>query len=287
MLQDLKQDIAVVFLAYVPYGTKLFERFIDSYIKYSSGVDHDLVILFNGCKSTDELTNYFNLLELKRVKYHFLVSTEQYDIGSYFYAGKKLDYTYLLFMNTYSEILAPNWLSCLYNNIKDEQIGVVGCTGSWGNYAQDWSVFSRKSWNALTYWTFFLCNFNSYLSPHLRTNAFMLRRDILLGLKYFSLKPFLLDYVKYRRKESKLKTLHFEHGKRSMTDQILAMGLEVLIVDKSGKSYALENWNNSFTFWNGEQENLLISDNQTNLYENGDQIVKANMRRRAWNIEAG
>jgi hypothetical protein len=39
-----------------------------------------------------------------------------------------------------------------------------------------------------------------------------------------------------------------------------------LVVGRDGKAYKKEDWNKSNTFWQDNQENLLISDNQTNKY---------------------
>ena len=58
----------------------------------------------------------------------------------------------------------------------------------------------------------------------------------------------------------------FEHGRQSMTQQLLKKGLEPLIVGRDGRAYGKEEWYESRTYHSGDQSNLLISDNQTRIY---------------------
>ena len=61
----------------------------------------------------------------------------------------------------------------------------------------------------------------------------------------------------------------FESGKKGLTRQILKMGKRVIVVGKDGVSYEKEEWCQSRTLWQSEQENLLIADNQTRDYQEG------------------
>ena len=56
----------------------------------------------------------------------------------------------------------------------------------------------------------------------------------------------------------------FECGKDGLTRQILRQGLDVLIVGRDGNAYRVEDWCRSNILFQGEQENLLVADNQTN-----------------------
>ena len=58
-----------------------------------------------------------------------------------------------------------------------------------------------------------------------------------------------------------------EHGRQSITRQIQRMGLRTLVVDRDGTSYDHDKWYLSGTFWQRDQEGLLIDDNQTQSSE--------------------
>lgn len=42
----MQSKISVVHLVYVPFGTDLLQRFLDSYAAHSSGIEHQFVIMF-------------------------------------------------------------------------------------------------------------------------------------------------------------------------------------------------------------------------------------------------
>ena len=51
---DVPKQIAVVYLARIAEGMDVFTRFSNSYQKYSSGHDHDLIILAKGLRNRGE-----------------------------------------------------------------------------------------------------------------------------------------------------------------------------------------------------------------------------------------
>jgi hypothetical protein len=91
-----------------------------------------------------------------------------------------------------------------------------------------------------------------------------------------------MQKLKFVRNPSRMDTLLFESGKKSMTNQILGMNLEVLVVGKDGKAYEKEEWGESNTFRQGEQQNLLVADNRTNDYYYGDPETRARLAKYAW-----
>lgn len=110
-------------------------------------------------------------------------------------------------------------------------------------------------------------------APHLRTNAFMLRRQLMLGLKAGRLRTKLDAYM-------------FEGGRDGLTGQILRRGLKALVAGRDGNAYAPEEWPASETFWQGEQSNLLVADNQTRDYACGSTRQRTFLSRFAWGYEA-
>ncbi len=74
----------------------------------------------------------------------------------------------------------------------------------------------------------------------------------------------------------------FENGKNGLTRQVVRMGLQALVVGKDGRAYETDYWHLSGTFRQGNQENLLIADNQTDAYALADQITKHMLTKRSW-----
>lgn len=97
-------------------------------------------------------------------------------------------------------------------------------------------------------------SFPKFPNPHIRSNAFMIERELFLSLKS---KPFLI----------KFDACEFESGFEGMTRQILQKGMLALLVGKDGDSYSLDQWQSSRTFRFGSQANLLVIDNQTRVYD--------------------
>jgi hypothetical protein len=112
-------------------------------------------------------------------------------------------------------------------------------------------------------------DFHPFPNPHIRTNGFMIERTTMLDLRFDG-------------ERTKMDSLRFESGKAGMTRQILGRGLEALIVGRDGRGYEPDEWYESRTFRSGEQENLLIGDNRTRQYADGDESFRAFLRQLAW-----
>jgi len=273
---------AVVYLMYIPYGYIHFKNFIDSYNNYSAGIDHNFVIVFKDFQHTLELDQYIKYVEKKRIKfsYYLLQKNNDVDIGAYFYIAAKLKNENLFFLNTRSLILCQNWLLILNQSLNNNNIGAVGCTGSWGDFGRQ-NIY--KGSNLLKYlFSIILFYFNYYprVKEHLRTNSFLINRELFLSLKYTDPKPKIL--FRFLKISSKYKALCFEHGKNSLTQQLEKRNLCVKVVGKNGSCYTVDAWMDSLVFWNGNQENLMIHDNQTLLYHNSDNKMKLLLKHKAW-----
>ncbi|HKG15216.1 MAG TPA: glycosyltransferase family A protein [Pyrinomonadaceae bacterium] len=116
-------------------------------------------------------------------------------------------------------------------------------------------------------------SFDPFPSPHLRTNAFMLRARLMRELKA-------------GRVRSKTEAYMFEGGKESLTGQVLRRGLKALVVGRDGKAYEPGEWHLSETLWQGEQRNLLVADNQTRDYARGCTRQRTFLSRFAWGDKA-
>ena len=203
---------------------------------------------------------------------------EGFDLGSYLTAAKKCQYQYMCYINSFSRILHENWLFYLYKTIKIDGMGIVGCTGSAASMVPPkyqtkkrialWKVILRPVVIPLirAYRKLYFAEFPNF---HIRTNAFIIKREIFLKLGTNKL---LTKSSAYR----------LESGKLGISRQIEAMGLNLAIVAKDGAVFYKKDWHLSNIFWCGNQGNLMISDNQTDDYEYGSILRKNFLRGCAW-----
>lgn len=219
-----KHSIKVVFLAFLPYGSRAIQRFLDSHVAHPAGVDHELVVVLKGRRAARTLVKDTPLAEIMVAPFD-----DSLDIGTYLWAARNVDADRLLFVNTDSKILDDNWLRKFDSNLSPG-VGVVGATGSWGR-SVDGTVPGPN--------------------PHIRTTAFMFERKTMLSLEW----PAKIT--------TKTHAFAAENGPRGVTLQLIERGLEAVVVGKDGRGYKTAEWNRSDTFWHGEQGNLLISDKRT------------------------
>jgi hypothetical protein len=201
-------------------------------------------------------------------------------------AAKSAQADYLCFLNSYSVLLDEDWLSKLQCHIKRPEVGLVGATGSYESHYSANLGFLRKlppgvqpSRSLLRRWAgrYLLRRrvswskrwFAPFPNYHVRTNSFVLLRERMLAFGDLPL-------------QSKGDTYIFESGKQGLTQRLLGMGLEVLLVGRDGKAYTKEQWPESYTFRMGNQENLLVADNQTQVYQEADEATRAEMSERTW-----
>jgi hypothetical protein len=255
-------DICVAYLVWKPLGLSPCKTFIESYRRYQPEISHDLIIIFKGTERDPELDGYRALLD--GIDYQeLIVPNRGFDIEPYFRTATALDHGYFCFLNTQSELLDSGWLEKLHGVAVRDDVGVVGATGSWESLYTDsfrwimpWAerslvpniprFIARRARGAILY----KGEFPPFPNVHLRTNAFMLRREIMLQL----VRPAM------RRK---LDALRFESGSGSLTRQILAMQRKALVVGRDGKGYEPHEWPESNTFRSGDQVNLLVADKRT------------------------
>ena len=285
-------NLALVYLSYIPFGTEYLISFLNSYTNKNARIEHKLVILFNGHQTEEKIEPFLEILNNSGVQFEYILSPEKFDIGSYFYAAANLSTEYIAFVNTYSIILHDNWLLYLYQNLTKNGIGCVSATGSWSDYPHNDEYRSiikdflgfNFSLNKLKKDIFYRFNFFPSVKPHLRTNAFMIKRTIFLNLEFCLVKPLIFNLFS-NYSGTKLKSLCFEHGNNSLTNQIIDLGLKPLLVDKDGNGYNIGDWHDAATFWTQDQQNLLVSDNQTMKYELANHEQRRNLSYAAWGVK--
>ena len=239
-------SVAVVHLLRQKNDIAHFARFLRSYRRFAAGMPHDLIILFKGFRAGDDSQALARLERLRWVRRD--VPDAGYDIGPYIDVARSRDDNYFCFLNSFSEILADDWLAKLHGALDSaERAGVVAATGSWENIG-DGTAFPNY---------------------HVRTNAFMISGHLFRDLDSW-------------RMDAKSDTSRLEAGPRGLTSQILARGLEPYVVDRHGRAWAKEDWPRANTFRAAGQEGLMVADARAEAYRAGGPEVRAYLRTLAW-----
>ena len=278
------QEVGVAHLVWTPLGPELLARFLRSYAACPGGYPHQLFIIFNGFGRREELKPFEDLLQ--NVPHTpLLLWQRNQDLVSYYQAAQTHSLPYLCFLNSYTQLLDEEWLAKMMRQIKREGVGLVGATSSCLSirdyYAEQQTVFlSKPPYNtpvgrarfalvrlAYRFW------YPSFPNPFIRTNGFLLAHDT-------------WDRLKYPQIKRKTDAYRLEQGVHSLTRQIQQFGLRPLVVGRDGVGYEIEDWPKSLTFMQGSQENLLMSDNQTEAYRVGDDDLRRQYSYSSWGLEA-
>lgn len=271
-------DICVVHLVRAQNGIAPFKTFLDSYQANPGGVTHDSLFIFKGFPPSDDLTSYKDLLTPYSYKIE-RIDDKGFDLNAYFLVAKNHNYKYFCFLNSFTTLLDKEWLIKLYNHIQLPGVGMVGATGSYESPYNDIIIqdsenpIPKNNLLGLVGRPIMRLVYKHYYDPfpnyHIRTNGFMIARDIMMT-------------IKCGRLRTKLDAYRCENGKNSISKQIMRMNLNVFVIGKNGKAYDKTTWHISETFRQGNQSNLLIADNQTNAFISADPILKRTMMRNAW-----
>ncbi len=136
----------------------------------------------------------------------------------------------------------------------------------------DRSLAFSKHWNTLTSLggpLYAMDRFNRFPNPHIRSNAFMLKRE-------------LLESLKFEIDDTKLACIEFESGPRGLPARLQEKRLDAVLVGANGDVYSVEQWPYSNTFRLGSQDNVLIADNRVREYETFDDNEKARLKIMSW-----
>ena len=277
------RSICVAHLVRAKNGVEPLRKFLESYSRNPGGIEHDLLLIFKGFRKKELSSPYLELLGAYPHEAMF-VADRGFDIVPYFATAKRYNYSYFCFLNSFSTFLDANWLRKMHSHVTNDGVGLAGATGSYQSIYTDLlksrKVESRVLWRRMVGRLILpviamKCrkDFYPYPNVHIRTNAFIIAGDLMRKIK---IGPVLHKWDTYT----------FESGKNSLTRQVLRMGLKVVVSGRNGRAYEREEWANSFTFWQGDQGNLLVADNQTNAYMTGDLETKWKYARHAWGDRA-
>jgi hypothetical protein len=302
--------IALVHLVWGPFGPSPLRSFLSSYRRHHAGVEHELVLLFNGVSPEQRGALQAAAGELAHRPIE--LDTPVQDLAAYAHAAARLEHERVCFLNSYSAVLADGWLAKLDHALDQPGAGIVGATGSWASLRSgalnalllpnayravvpkrsvartELAAMEREAeqldartgaaapaergdatppvrtvvssvastLKGLAPMPEQLLRFDGFPNPHLRTNAFMVQRTLFASLRVGRLRRKMDAYV-------------LESGRHSFTRQVQRRGLRALVVDRRGTCWEPDHWHRSRTLWQGDQEELLVADNQTRLYSNG------------------
>lgn len=295
------RDIGVIYLCRFAEGEEPVRRFLRTYHEHDAGVDHDFHVVFKGFPDRAKLEAFRSIFDGVPINAIELDDTG-FDLGSYVKAAKAVSNRRVIFLNTFSQIQGANWLRSFDQAMNAPGVGLAGATGSWQSNAASYERTLKRlvakiwSWRpfakpaaaenkllpltmqrrsrlryifSLFHYIYFVIEYGRHPNPHIRTNAFMVDRAQFLSLYFPSF-------------ENKKDAYRFESGRRSLTRQYIARGLQPVVVDRNGKAYAIDQWKVSGTFWIDDQVNLLIADNRTCDYAEGAPELRTYLEHIAW-----
>ncbi|MGA8364101.1 MAG: hypothetical protein WB709_06240 [Solirubrobacteraceae bacterium] len=281
------EALGVVYLVWAPLGPELVRSFLRSYHAHAPGIAHELVIVLNGApgnalaarsRADASLTREDLAAELAGVEHRLIVLDRPVpDLAAYGLTARALSHARLCFLNSYSVILAEDWLAIFAQALDDPHIGLVGASASWESQ-------SRWIRGRARYWPYQLLRLRSarrdyprFPNPHLRSTAFMLDRTNLIAMN--------LDEARDKRD-----TYLLESGRRSITRQILERDLRAVVTGRDGLIYGVKDWAASRTYRSGEQDNLLVADRRTEDWASASPRLRRRLSRDAWGehyVDAG
>jgi hypothetical protein len=204
------EGTCVVYLVWAPLGPRPLARFLESYRRHDAGVGHQLVMLFNGFAAEQDLAPWRE--QLRGIEHmELLLKRVMIDLAAYREAAERIRAANYCFLNSYSLMLADNWLGALEGSLRAPGVGLVGATGSWasvsshlrfmlglgGHYARMFpdrraaietleaagarNATAKQRREPLEYARFVLGQlhgFPPFPAPHIRTTGFMIESGV-------------------------------------------------------------------------------------------------------------
>jgi hypothetical protein len=265
--------IGLIHLVWAPLGPDPLRAFLRSYHAHPAGAEHELVVVLNGARSEPsdgDCTREVLLAELTETEHRLIeLPGPVLDLTAYGEVTRELEHSRLCFLNSYSVVLADDWLGHLARAGELPGVGLVGATGSWETQA-------KLVHGSAMHWAYQLAKLRAkwrdyphFPNPHIRTTAFMLERRVVLELG--------LDRVR-----DKYSAYLLESGWQNITRQIQGRGLRPVVVGRDGRAYEVEEWPRSHTYRSGGQSNLLVADNRTEDWQRASPELRQRLSRHAW-----
>lgn len=248
---------AVVHLVWAPLGEGPMERFLASYRRYEAGAPHRLVLVykeFRAPRALKEAQRRFAGVEHEELA----IEEECLDLAAYPRVAADVEAPWFYFLNSNSELLGDGWLGKALAHLLRPEVGLVGATGSHEGSAASLPARLRRRRPLVP-----------FPNPHVRTNAFLLERELALSLDWGA-------------PRSKALAWQVESGPHGLTRQVVSRGLQAVVVGRDGKAYPPERWREANVFRTDGQANLLVADNRTRDYAEAGPALRRRLERLAW-----
>jgi hypothetical protein len=278
----------VVHLVREANGVDTLRGFAEAFRAHPPGVDCELVLAMKGFTSSAQAEPYLDAVADLAPQALFF-DDRGFDVGVYLACAARLRRDRYCFVNSFSRPLVDGWLEKLDAALARPGVGQVGATGAWAS-GHSWTTYSMGLPSAyrglmppasvaralsrastLRGLPGTLFYYEPFPAPKLRTNTFMIAHETLMALGLFVVR-------------NKQDAYSLEGSRECFTRRLEAIGLSSLVVDRAGDVFRSEEWDRSCTLWQGEQEGLLVADNQTLHYTHGDFELRHLLSTLAWGI---
>jgi hypothetical protein len=292
-------------------GPAPLKRFLESYTAHAAGVEHELLLAFKGFHTPADVEPSLTAARSRGLDPgHIHLPDDGMDLTAYARVVSAVPAGRYCFTNSFSRAVCDGWLGHLSAALDSAGVALAGATGSWASH-QDfrrYQVHLRSGYDAVLEGREparlgFLAlarqrdpdkpdrgraafkaiaaldmlrdrgAFDPFPSAHLRTNAFIASRDLMVQL----------GIPRIRRKRD---AYRLESGPASFTRRVQDLGARVVVAGRDGALYDPPDWPASHTFWQGTQDNLLVADNQTDDYAQAAPPVRRLLSRFAWGERA-
>jgi hypothetical protein len=257
-------EVSVVYLCWGPLGRRPLEEFESSYRDNPGGCEHRLLIASKDVRDPDTAQACRNLADGLPGTSLLEVSPAPLDLGTYVEIAQRVESRFFCFLNSESRPLDPRWLEKLMLQLSAPGVGLVGASGSYESFSSNAPFVTRPLRRR---------QFPPFPNPHVRTNAMMISRELMLSL----------DWRKVTRK---LDAWKLESGSQNITRQVWGRGLDAMVVGRDGRAYDRDSYYESNTFRRGDQPNLLVGDKRTMEFETAPPDRRRWLFELAWGAEA-
>ena len=243
-----------------------------------------MYVIAKGWNDEREIGELKNLTTLNGARL-IHVEDDGYDWGAYMRVTPSIESEWVCFLNTHSQPCAKGWLNKLISVAlnEGEEFGAAGATGSWESLAKfTLPPAQSKKYRNFFYGTIrFLVNFPKFLfniihfpcfpNPHLRSNCFIVKK--VLFLEFIS---------KQKIPRNKRDASILESGRKGFSRYLEKKGLKILVVNSKGEIFNKWDWRTAGTFRVPHQNGLLVSDNQTEMYDKSSHFFRQILEISAW-----
>ena len=238
-----QHQIGLIHLVRAANGVGALQGFLNAYRTTTGSRPYELIFLCKGSGAVEQAKAVASDL----VPQIHVLPDVGYDIGSYVRIARILRHSVLCFVNSWARPRMVGWLDWLVQAAMIPSVGIAGATGS----LEGVPPHAR------------------FPNPHVRTNAFAIRRNLFLELSL-------------PEPQNKREAILLEAGPNSITRQIMSRGLRPVVVSKGGSVHELTASRAAGVYRSHSQCNLIVSDNVTDMYQRSGAASRAQWESMAW-----